>query len=203
MLIGTASIGALAACSTDRIAAPVAVERSNGLVGDALKGVTDGLKNVKGLKRDKRVDAPITRSATFTKAGGALSIPELGFTLTVPAGAIPGQSLRISVTALPGKMVAYDFEPHGTTFLQPLTFSQELRGTDALLGLLTGPDFGGGYFKSQTQLNHASGTAVIDESFGVRLNRGTAAFDISHFSGYMVSTGRSAPSDESSLDGSF
>lgn len=200
VLFGAAAIGLLAACSSESVTAPTPVQPSNGLIGDLLGTVNNLLGTVTGLLRLTPVNAPVTRSQTFDRNGGQLNIPELGFSLKVPAGAIPGQTLTITVTAIPGRMVAYNFEPHGTQFLKPLTISQQLQGTNGLLGLLIRPNLAGGYFKSDTQLNPLTNTAVINESFPIRINGTTASFDISHFSGYMVSTGRSsAPSEE--LDG--
>lgn len=147
-MLVVATIGTLAACSSDRLAAPVSIDRSTSTV--------DGLL-------------------------------------------FAGQMLTISVTALAGQMVAYIFEPHGTKFLKPLTVTQDLSGTNGLLGLQTRPNLSGGYFKSESQLNTRTNTAVIDESYRIITDGSTASFDITHFSGYMVSTGRSAPSEE--MDG--
>ena len=197
LTIALATLGLLSACSPDVPTAPAAVERSNGLIGSVLGTTTGTLTQVTSLLRSSELATPITRSRTFDRAGGLLEIPELGFSLSVPAGAIPVESLRITVTAVAGKMVAYDFEPHGTKFLMPLTFTQELSGTNGLSSLLLGATLSGGYFKSNTQLNVSGGTALIDESFSVLLRGTSASFKISHFSGYMVSTGRSsAPAEE-------
>lgn len=190
------TLGLLSACSSDAPTEPASVKRSNGLTGSVLSTTTGTLTEVTSLLRSGELASPITRSQTFDRAGGLLEIPELGFSLTVPAGAIPAQTLRISVTAVAGKMVAYDFEPHGTRFLMPLTFTQELSGTNWLSSLLLGSTLSGGYFKSNTQLNAIGGTALIDESFNVLIRGTSASFKISHFSGYMVSTGRSSAPEE-------
>ena len=193
VLLGAAAVGLLAGCSSESLTAPAAAQPSNGLIGDLLGTATSTLGTVTGLLRLTPVITSVTRSRTFDRNGGQLAIPELGFSLKVPAGAIPGQTLTISVTAIAGRMVAYNFEPHGTKFLKPLTISQELTGTNGLLGSLISPDLLGGYFKSDSQLNPLNNTAVIDEAFQIRTSGSTASFDIWHFSGYMVSTGRSAP----------
>ena len=197
LTMALATLGLLSACSPDAPTAPASVERNNGLIGSVLGTTTGRLPQVTSLLRSVELASPITRSRTFDGAGGLLEIPELGFSLSVPAGAISSPTLRISVTAVAGKMVAYDFEPHGTTFLMPLTFTQQLRGSNGLSSLLLGATLSGGYFKSNTQLNASGGTALIDESFSVLLRGTSASFKISHFSGYMVSTGRSsAPAEE-------
>lgn len=202
--LGIASVAALVfttACS-DSLTAPTQspnVTRSNGLLS-TLGGVVGDLVNtlipVKALTRNVAVTTNITRSVKFTKAGGTIAIPELGLSVDVPMGAIPSDTMTITVTAQQGKMIAYDFQPHGTKFLKPLTFRQDLAGTSwgtTLLGTLNG-----GYFKSTTQLDPARNTALLDELLPaiILLNR-QVTFNINHFSGYMVSSGRqSSFSDE-------
>ena len=193
IVMGAATIGLLAACSSESLTAPTTARPSNGMTSAALATVATAMVNVSGLLRAAPVIFPVTRSRTFDRNGGQLDIPELGFSLKVPAGAFPGQTLTISVTAGRGRMVAYNFEPHGTTFLKPLTISQQLQGTNGMLGQMIRTDLAGGYFKNDTQLNTMTNSATIDEAFGIVFTGTTASFDITHFSGYMVSTGRSAP----------
>ena len=192
--MGAAAIGLLAACSSESLTTPTA-RPNNDLTSAPLAIVTGTVTNVTGLLRTNPVLVAVTRSRTFDRNGGQLDIPELGFSLQVPAGAFRGDTLTVSVTAIRGRMVAYNFEPHGTTFLKPLTFSQQLLGTNGLVGTQFRTDLAGGYFKSDTQLNTTTNSAAIDEVFGIMFNGTTASFDIRHFSGYMVSTGRSAPAD--------
>ena len=95
-------------------------------------------------------------------------------------------------------MIAYDFQPHGTKFLKPLTFRQDLSGTTwgtSLIKVLNG-----GYFKSTSQLDQARGVALLDELLpAVTLDR-RVSFSINHFSGYMVSSGRqSSYSDDAAF----
>lgn len=197
-LVGTAGIALLAACSTDSFTAPVAPvapERSNGLLTDLFTGLKATLDTVSGLSRIVPA-AAITRSETFDQDGGTLDIPELGFTLTVPRNALPSATLTISVTSLAGSVVAYDFEPHGTVFRKPLVFTQKLSGTNWLLALLSGKTLGGGYFKNTAQVDTRNGRAVVDEKYNALTLNGFVSFPISHFSGYMVSTGRAEPTDD-------
>lgn len=196
ILLVTAAVGVVTACSTDRMTGPgVDVERRDGLLGSLLGTVTGLLTDVTTVLRLTPVTQEVAVSKTFTAAGGELHIPELGFSLIVPRNAIPGKSLQITVTALPGKAVAYDFAPHGTKFRQPLTFRQDLSGTDGLLGALVRPELEGGYFKSNTQVNGATGAAAVDETIPLTVNGKFVTFEISHFSGYLVSTGRSSSRD--------
>ena len=201
VVIGASAIALLMACSSEPLTAPAAGTSSKTLLSGLLGGVTSLVTNVTGLLRSTVVVAPISRSQTFDRTGGQLSIPELGFSLNVPADAIPGTTLTITVTAVPGKIVAYNFEPHGTQFRKPLTFTQELRGTNWLTSLLR-PQLSGGYFRDESQLDQTRGTALINESFSALINNNSVSFDITHFSGYMVSSGRSGGESES-LDASM
>ena len=197
-LVGTAAIALLAACSTDSFtapAAPVTPEHSNSAFTDLLTGLGATLDTVSGLSRLVPT-AAITRSQTFDKDGGTLDIPELGFTLVVPANALPSRTLKISVTSLAGSMVAYDFEPHGTVFKRPLVFTQKLTGTNWLLVLLAGKSLSGAYFKNTEQVDTKNCKAMVDEKYNALIFNGFVSFSITHFSGYMVSTGRAEPMDD-------
>jgi hypothetical protein len=187
--IGVAAMGVMAACSSDTVTAPDAAAR-NGLLGGTVGVVTSTLSSVTGLLRLAPLSQPVTRSVLVTRrAGGELRVPETGLRVTIPAGAIAKDTMTITVTALPGRLVAYEFEPHGTQFAKPLTFSQDLGATSWVLSLLK-PTLGGGYFKNASQLNTQTGVSQINEELAARLEVGRVSFDISHFSGYMVSTGR-------------
>lgn len=74
---------------------------------------------------------PVTE-ATATKvigpAGGSFSIAN-GIQVTVPPNAV-SQNVTFSVTRVAGSIVAYDFQPHGTTFAKPLVIMQPTLGTN-------------------------------------------------------------------------
>lgn len=202
-LIATAAMVTLAsACSNDSVTAPD-MKAKNGLLGDVVGGVgqvvtglVNGLIPVKALERDRAI-GQIKRSFTVTRQnGGKIEIEEAGLRVDVPSGAIASTSMVITVTVLPGKSVAYDFQPHGTKFLKPLAFRQDLEGTSwdhsGFKGIING-----GYFKDASQLNLLSGLALLDELFPVEIKTHEARYNINHFSGYMVSSGRSSyASDE-------
>ncbi|MEO7998966.1 MAG: hypothetical protein ABI852_16055 [Gemmatimonadaceae bacterium] len=176
------------ACSDSSITAPD-VTPKNGLIGDLISTVTGLLIPAKALERDRAIGA-MTRTFTVTRAnGGRLEMEEAGLRIDVPSGAIAGTSLVITVNVLPGKSVAYDFQPHGTKFLKPLSFRQDLEGTSwdhsGFKGTLNG-----GYFKDPRQLNLLTGLSLLDELFPIEIKTHEARFDINHFSGYMVSGGR-------------
>ncbi|MEP6765077.1 MAG: hypothetical protein ABJB66_12230, partial [Gemmatimonadaceae bacterium] len=81
--------------------------------------------------------------------------------------------------------------PHGTKFLKALSIRQDLNGSNwdkvKVKGVLSG-----GYFRDRSQVDLIHGTAKLDETFPVILESSRVSFDIMHFSGYMVATGRSA-----------
>lgn len=206
-LIATAAMVALAsACSSDGLTAPD-VKAKNGLLGDVLggvNGVVTGVVNalipVQALQRDRAV-ASTTQSFTVTRAnGGRIEIEEAGLRVDVPAGAISTNSLVITVTVLPGKSIAYDFQPHGTKFLKPLAFRQNLEGTSWDHSGFRGT-INGGYFKDAKQVNLLSGLTLLDELFPVEIRTHEARYNINHFSGYMVSSGRKGFADDE--DSSF
>jgi hypothetical protein len=101
---------------------------------------------------------------------------------------------------MPGKSIAYDFQPHGTKFLKPLEFRQDLEGTSWDHSGFRGT-INGGYFKDSKQINLLSGLSLLDELFPVEIRTHEARYNINHFSGYMVSSGRKGFADDD--DSSF
>lgn len=187
----------VSACSADPITQPNVTARhaSQTLSTSSLTS----LLSVVAFTRDTAVTSSITRSFTFDAKGGAIDIKETGLHIDVPADAIPSPTLTISVTVLQGKAIAYDFQPHGTVFLKPLVFRQDLSNTTWDKLGFTGV-VNGGYFKSVSQINLQKGTALLDELFPVTFDKKVVSFNIGHFSGYMVSGGRtSATSDEAAF----
>jgi hypothetical protein len=91
--------------------------------------------------------------------------------------------VTISVTAMAGKAIAYEFQPHGLTFKKPLRFKQHFMSTQGWWLSL-----GGGYFKSASQVDTQNNKAKLDEEMPAVLQQdGWITFDIWHFSGYLVS----------------
>ncbi|HEU4564576.1 MAG TPA: hypothetical protein VFS05_08005 [Gemmatimonadaceae bacterium] len=144
-----------------------------------------------GLERVTPLAQPITVSQQIGIRGGIISIPEAGLRVVVPPLAVR-QPLTITATAVAGRLVAYEFQPHGTVFLLPLQVTQDLKGTtwrsDAGLPLMEV-----GYFADALQLDPLKGGALIDEFLPAVTDpvNGKLRFQIFHFSGYMVSSGRS------------
>jgi hypothetical protein len=90
--------------------------------------------------------------------------------------------MTITMTVLAGKIVAYEFEPHGTVFLKPLSLFIETAETK-------GTPLFGGYFKSKSQVNAEKGEVHIDEVLSTSKKGNVLQLNLWHFSGYMVSTG--------------
>lgn len=147
---------------------------------------------VTGLLRDVPLTAPQTRTFTVKgNRGDVLQWLEMGLVVVVPPRAIPGKNrdMTITITALPGAVIAYDFGPDGSQFAEPLTVYQILRGTN-YTKLAPGTRLRGAYFRSPTQIDATANSAVVDEFQPTELafQGYVVAFKVTHFSGYMVST---------------
>jgi hypothetical protein len=120
--------------------------------------------------------------------GGKYSVPG-GLKIDVPAATFR-DPITLTVRTLPGDMVAYEFEPHGLVFKKPLAMLQDLRGTN-WAGKNTSA-FEVGYFASGADLSWATKQAQVHEFLKstVDTKGQRMAFDVFHFSGYLMSTGR-------------
>ncbi len=136
--------------------------------------------------RDSALPSPITVSKTIGILGGTISIPSAGLTVVVPALAL-ATSQTISVTAVVGSKVAYEFSPHGLTFNVPLVMTQDLTHTQAKPGgVLNALNLFVGYFP-----NSASPTSVTEElGVSLTLQHTAAVTTLWHFSGYILAGGR-------------
>ena len=129
------------------------------------------------------INTSASASKVIGPAGGMMLVPETGFTLIVPMGAVTVPT-TFTVTPVGGQYVAYDFEPHGATFTTPLTFVQDLSKTN----YSSGATIGGAYFSDKSLINTASGSAAVSELFTLSHDGfGLSFFSITHFSGYLVS----------------
>lgn len=175
-------VAALVGCADER-ALPTAPQ-SSALLGLISPTVVEGVPRLTPLARD------ITVSKVIDARGGRLSIPEAGLTVTVPRGAVLLPT-RFTATAVAGSMAAYDFAPHGALFLAPLRMEQEMSKLD--MRGLDPSRFQVGYFAGLDLLDVLLNTAVVTELLPLQLDdRVTVGrWDVRHFSGYMVSSGRS------------
>ena len=138
----------------------------------------------------------VRTSAWIGPRGGSLILLEAGLLVVVPRGAVTTNTL-FSVRALPGSMIAYEFEPHGATFAQPVRIQQLFggaHGVDVSNGVRS---FEGAYFSDAAQLDQAAGQALVSEILPATLDpagRHYVFFNVHHFSGYLLASGRSGGS---------
>ena len=177
------SLFLLAGCTRDGVSP---VEPTAALPSTASPALL-GLLPVRGLTRSTALAEDISVTAVIGKNGGTIAIPQAGLTLVVPAGAV-GSNVTFRATALAGRLVAYEFEPHGLKFAVPLQFKQDLKKT-SVTSLLTAPLMQGAYFTDQTKLDQSSGVALASELLPATIDvlNFRVGFPIRHFSGYLVS----------------
>ena len=188
-LLTVLAIG-IAGCSDTPTAAPdspVAAPASarGGLLSTVLSPIS--LSTV--LRRTTPLASDITARAVIGSEGGVIAIPEAGLRVVVPAGAV-SMPTTFTATAVRGNAVAYEFEPHGLRFARPLQVTQQLDGT-AWIGLPL-LNFRAGYFADSRTLDTENALVQVTEVLPLSLDllRLQARFDIQHFSGYVISTGR-------------
>ena len=146
------------------------------------------------LKRLTPLASDISVSAIIDSKGGELKINEAGVKISFPAGALSSPTL-ITMTALAGPNVAYDFQPHGIVFAQPVKVQQTIAGTWAAVFPLLLNGMHGSYY--DTSLDAAwvdplklFALAKEHELGYVDVNASQIRFYVGHFSGYLVSCGR-------------
>jgi hypothetical protein len=146
------------------------------------------------LKRLAPLAADISVSATIGQGGGSIVLQGAGGKIDIPPGAL-SQPTLITMTARAGLDVAYEFQPHGLTFAQPVKLQQTIKGTwaEAYPALLKGMH---GSYYGQVSLDSAwidpgKYLAKVDENqLGyLEANASQIKFYINHFSGYAVSCG--------------
>src|ERR1700759_4443451 len=140
----------LAACGATDSTSPSAPASAPKVAPDASAAnlVTTLLGSPKTITPAHRL-TPLAKSITVSKnigiLGGTIAIPEAGLSIVVPPLAIPATK-TISVTAMAGDKLAYEFAPHGLKFTLPLVMTQSLTKTDASGGLLGLLNLRVGYF---------------------------------------------------------
>lgn len=154
-------------------------EASEGLV-DLLGGGND----VMVVERLSPLAADVVVSKTITPDGGIIRLPEAGFTLFFPPNAV-AQNTVITVTAPAGNLVGYHFAPHGLQFGRSVIALQNMNLTELDLGNLVGPAPFAAYFQGPLQPT-VEALEVLDLRLFSLL--GFAAFEIEHFSGYVIAT---------------
>lgn len=148
---------------------------------------------VRILKRTQALKTTQTTSAVIGPAGGQLSLPTTGIEVSFAPGAV-AKATRITVTALEGTDVAYEFQPHGLKFSAPVVVRQDLKKTTAESDAVLAASLQGSYFEGILAGNLIGTHDVyshIKEGRKAKLNATSRVleFTIEHFSGYIVSTG--------------
>jgi ZU5 domain len=128
-LVGALLIASCADPALQSLTAPADAIASRGHDSGS---VTNTLSNAADLELhalwwSKKHKTEIKVSQRVDQSGGRISIPETGFTMDIPAGAL-STPLTITVTA-DDKYVAYKMEPTGTQFEKDVTITQSLRAT--------------------------------------------------------------------------
>jgi hypothetical protein len=173
--------------------APVRLSKSRG-----------GSGQTETVARSTPLAAPVTVSYRIDpKRNGSVELPGTGLRIDVPAGAVDAP-VTITATAVPGSVVAYEFQPHGLVFKRPLQARQDLRALapsvlsqlqSVLSGLLSGKvstsQLEIAYFANPSALDGGD-TVSVQEFLASALDFGSGRveFSIEHFSGYMVAWGR-------------
>ena len=130
----------------------------------------------------------------------SVKIREAGLNVSFPPGAV-SQPLLVTLVAYPGKYLAYGFYPHGATFNVPVKVQQNLHGTSAYQNAEVMSDLIGGYMAGgMADLDQTTGLATLAETFTIyywddtdvfkKTTPSVAKFYTSHFSGYVLASGR-------------
>lgn len=204
IVAGLALTAVAVACAPDKMTAPPPAQTSGsllGLVGGLLGGVVNTVTSLllPAVHRGTSLPTDVAVTKTIGAAGGTISIPQAGMTITFAPGAVSAPT-TITATANAGGYFAYTFQPHGITFNAPVVITQDMSdaSTTGLLGGLLSVQ--GGYMADGiSDLNQTSGTVTVSE----QLPAATAwvpgangslipvtSYSIHHFSGYILTGGR-------------
>jgi hypothetical protein len=219
-LTGLGVAGLLVACAPENVSSPAAdlsASAAKGaplgkVLGGALTGVVGAVSQTAtgltavvdgilqpAIGRKKALKTDVTVTKVIGAKGGTISIKQAGLTVTFAPGALL-QDTRITATANSGSLVSYDFGPHGTQFHAPVTITQDMRQTVIDRKLEQADSLFGGYMPngiadiSGDSVNvsevHKSDTKIGTDWLGRKVMT-TSSFIVSHFSGYILISGRS------------
>ena len=188
-ILATAIIAMVALAACRDVSGPVD-SQPRPTPGSAANLSTRADVDVTVLERAHPVGAGVVASATIGPHGGTLVLAGAGLTLVVPPGAV-SRPTRFTARAVPGKLVAYEFEPHGTTFEVPLLLIQNLAVTNMKVGNVNASSLFGGYFRDASEVSDIAGRAIVHEKFTVHIDNAAhvVTLQVVHFSGYLVATG--------------
>lgn len=207
--LGTLVIAfAIASCSDASLLNPTAPPESSSSVWRS----TDGLSVAMG-KHDKDLRLAAVRWAWHVKenrikgehhkkyaskvkqvigpAGGTISLPDRGFTMVFPAGAVAAP-VQIEVVS-DKKYVAYTMKPSGTVFLKDVIVTQQLKPTALKLDMMR-DELHAAFIGDSVQLSHS--VPILELQPSKTIFSTTPPFlpeahvwIIRHFSRYMLASG--------------
>jgi hypothetical protein len=151
------------------------------------------------LDRSRSVERT-TVTKLIGPAGGHIQIGGAGVRVEFAPGAVAVPT-PITVTALAGRDVAYDFQPHGLVFHAPVIVRQSLRHTTAWKNPLLAAQLQGSYFdRLFVDATRTYARSLERRPARLRDDGRLIEFTIEHFSGYMLSTGKMIPSVEVDIE---
>jgi len=178
-------------CATE----PTATTPSNGTPASSTGARRDGAITVVPLLRTAPLATSQTVSAQIGTLGGRLSLPGAGLTVVIPPLALV-TPVTITITAPAGSDVAYEFSPHGLSFVAPIVATQDLSVTQARAGGLIDPlSLFVGYYPDSSSIT----TVTELLNLQVNLSAQTSTALLRHFSGYMWSSGREGSDSASAI----
>jgi len=193
-LSATAALGIANGCRSETALGPATEQRYAALDMLQAQGtLRPGVDTVVTLSRTLLLTQDVSQSAIIGPEGGTIEIPASGGRVIFPPGALT-TSMRIMMTAKAGWSLAYEFAPHGITFAVPVIVEQSLSTVLSSLG--GGRSLQAGYYPDDLDpvlVGTRQSLARVTELRQVLLDRPTdprvARFSISHFSGYIMSSG--------------
>lgn len=147
------------------------------------------LLSVNVLQRLRPLPQEYSAAGIIGPGGGTLSIPQAGFSITFPAGAVSAPT-AVRATAFAGSGVGYRFAPHGLRFSRSPVITQQLGLTELVNRLLLARSLEGAYFPDDALYNGTTAQVTEFRPASVDLLRMRMSFTIDHFSGYTASSGR-------------
>ncbi|MFG0253254.1 MAG: hypothetical protein ACF8NJ_10310 [Phycisphaerales bacterium JB038] len=179
----TLAVAVLMSAGCTEQANPVAppTDQTDGLVSSLVSRLHRPMRVV---ERTVPLIDTLTASARIGPAGGVIEIPAAGLRFEVPRGALR-RPTTITVTAPAGDLVGYHFAPHGLNFDRPARVTQAMAGTELAGSLRLLRRAQGAYFTGAL-LPRIDPLELLDLDVILGLGGGDVAFDIDHFSGYVI-----------------
>lgn len=184
-----AGVAGLAVACADGPTAPASAPAQAFIPGPHLSVAPAATTNVTAFTLPTSFQGDSVAKFTVRPNGRVVAAPGGIATVRFPAGFV-SRPTEFTITRKAGKVIAYDFQPSGT-FNKPVTVTIALGGAAARFGANLNA-LQGAYVADWSQVNAANGTAKVNELVPTTVdgNAGTVTLTLSHFSGYLLSTGR-------------